>query len=140
MKKHSCSWIMWLSIAVSLSGLASCNSLVTPNSEAAARKWLTAELDKWVAGGQSKANTFSYRIKMTLPPLSYQIRTMAPIEVSPPIDVLSKHEDIKGKLPGFRVIVDLDFRSQANTEIKEVGEYQLVWVAPEHDWYLDEKM
>ncbi len=132
--------VLWMTVVSALGYLGGCNSATQPDSEAAARKWMTAELDKWVAGGESKANTFSFQIKFHQPPLSYQIRTLAPVQVSVPLTVLDKHKEIPATLPGFRVIVDLDFRSEADTVIKKVGEYQLVWVEPDRTWYLEENM
>jgi len=113
-----------------------------PNKDTA-QKALEAELDKWMTGQESKAKTFTWRLKGYEPPLSYNIRSVMPCKPKIALhdetlhEVFAKHSDDR---PAFKVVVDLDFRSQGNTAISEVGEYTVTWVKEWNEWSIDEIM
>ena len=121
-----------------LAALQGCGS--TGPTENSARTRIEAELKKWVAGKDSEASTFEARSNLHSFPISYSIRTVVPAEPKLPLDVMAKYPDAIGKdVPAFRIVVDVDFKSQAGTPLTKVVEYNVTWVNEMNDWAIGEK-
>lgn len=128
----------WLLILVLLQG---CGGSTGP-TEKSARSKITAELDKWLAGTESEATTFEASLNQYKAPISYSIRTVVPTEPKAPIEFLAKNPDATydQDAPAFRVVVDVDFKSRAGTEVKKVVEFNLTWVEQLGDWVIEEEL
>ena len=122
--------------AVLLSGCGN----VDESPENAAKESVIREMEKWTSGKESKATTMDARIGLLKPPISYRIRTVVPTDPFVPTDVLVKHpKAAKEAKTAFRVVVDVDFRSEADTELKKVVEYNVTWVGQINDWTIHEE-
>lgn len=120
--------------------LQGCGGLSGPTEQSAKAK-IKGELDNWVAGTDSQASTFESRYKLHDFPISYSIRTIVPAEPKLPVEVMADYpEAIGDDVPAFRVIVDVDFKSQAGTPLTKVTEYNLTWVNQMKDWTIKEKL
>lgn len=143
MRNEFKNFIPFISAVVFLMVSTGCTDLPSGPDKATAQKALEAELDKWMRGQESKAKTFTWSLKRYEPPLSYQIRSVIPCKPrisSADWGKLSK-EPLKSSIddrPAFKIVVNLDFRSKANTSISEVGEYTIVWVDEWNEWSIDE--
>lgn len=102
-----------------------------------ARAHLTAELDKWVGGRPSDAETMEGRLHGASPS-SYSIENIVPgdlpilvstKEVDTPMDVLRGY-------PSYRANVTLSFKSQSGTPTSRAVAYSLTWSEKAKVWYI----
>ncbi len=121
--------------------LGGCSTGINGPNKASAQARVEAEMDKWMAGQKSETTTLEARIHVLEPPISYKVRSVIPTEPDIPIEVLADNRGMKQKgIPAFQVVVDIDFRSQAKTEITKVVRYNLTWVDEIGDWTIKEKL
>ncbi len=130
--------MLWVCLFV-LTVLPGCGKSSGP-TESSARAAIRSELDKWMSGSDSKASTFEARSKLYDLPISYSIRTVASTEPRVPTEVLVKYPDtIDDAGPAFRVVVDVEFKSQAGTPLTKVIEYNLTRIDEMNDWAIGER-
>lgn len=124
-----------------LMALAGCSKFggAWEGSEAAARAYLAAEFDKWIAGQDSEAETMSSRIQGFLSPLAYEFRSVAPDK--PDFLANDKTEDLPDdwrSWPAYRFSVYIEWKSQAGTPLEKATTYTLTWNTSEK-WYVNER-
>ncbi len=118
--------------------LAGCNPS-SEGSQDAAENYLTAELNKWVAGEDSEAETL---LAATLhDPISFSIRNTSPCKAHILAYDLSKPcpKDQKS-WPGYRCNVVIEWISHANRPLEKVTVYTLTWSPAEKKWYVHEEL
>ena len=125
-----------------LMGLAGCSKLggVQEGSEEAARAYLTAEFDKWIAGQASEAETMSSRTRGLLAPMAYEFRSVVPDK--PDFLAIDKTDDLPDdwrSWPAYRFNVYIEWKSQAGTPLEKATTYTLTWNASEKKWYVNER-
>ena len=136
-KRHAHLVIAMLTLCL----LVGCSTDSTGPTKAAAQVEAEEEMDKWVSGQKSKTTTFKARIGTYEPPISYKVRSVVPTEPYIPTDVLVEHPGLKQDgIPAFQVVVDIDFRSQAQTSITKVVRYNLTWVEEIGEWTVEEEL
>ena len=47
-------------------------------------------------------------------------------------------KEFNDKTPAYHMVVDVDFRSEADTVLKKVAEYNVVWVPSKKGWVVEE--
>jgi hypothetical protein len=130
-------WQRWC--VVFLIGLCGCSGNA-PGTEDAARKHFDSEFKKWMAGQESSATTMMAKVKGTLAPISYDVRSVLPDEP----DFLANdpsHELPKDwrSWPAFRFNIAIEWKSQAGTPLTDITTYTLTWNASEQRWYVNER-
>jgi len=125
-----------------LVGLVGCSKLSGSQggSEQAARAYMAAEFNKWIAGQKSEAETMKARLETRFPPLAYEVRTVVPDE--PDFLVSDKKQGVSGdwrSWPAFRFNVYIEWKSEAGTPLKDVTTYTLTWNPHEKKWYISER-
>lgn len=125
-----------------LMGLAGCSKLggVQEGSEEAARAYLAAEFDKWIAGQASEAETMSARTRGLLAPMAYEFRSVVPDK--PDFLAIDKTEDLPDdwrSWPAYRFNVYIEWKSQAGTPLEKATTYTLTWNTSEKKWYVNER-
>jgi len=118
--------------------LAGCN-VSSEGSQDAAEAYLTAELNKWIAGEDSEAETL---LAATLhDPISFNIRSISPCKAHILAYDLSKPCPKDQKTwPGYRCNVVIEWISQANRPLEKVTVYTLTWSPVEKKWYIQEEL
>jgi len=129
----------WVGLLL-LFGVVGCSGCMGPRagSEQAARAHVTVEFNKWLAGQKSQAETMDARLQRLSPPMAFEIRSVVPDE--PDLMASAKKEtpsDWKS-WPAFRFNVYIEWKSQANTPLKEATRYNLTWNPHEKKWYIKE--
>ena len=125
-----------------LMGLAGCSQFggAREGSEEAARAYLAAEFDKWIAGQKNEAETMSSRMQGLLAPLAYEFRSVVPDK--PDFLANDKTEDLPDdwrSWPAYRFSVYIEWKSQAGTPLEKATTYTLTWNAAEKKWYVNER-
>ncbi|PQO30754.1 hypothetical protein C5Y96_14950 [Blastopirellula marina] len=111
----------------------------TEGSQEGAEAYLSSELNKWIAGEDSEAETL---LAATLrDPISFNIRNISPCKAHILAYDLSKPcpKDQKS-WPGYRCNVVIEWISQANRPLEKVTVYTLTWSPVEKKWYVHEEL
>lgn len=125
-----------------LLGIVGCSKLsgVQEGSEEAARAYLAAEFDKWIAGRESEAETMSSRTQGLLAPMGYEFRSVVPDK--PDFLAFDDTEELPDDWrtwPAYRFNVYIDWKSQAGTPLQKATTYTMTWNAREKKWYVTER-
>ena len=117
-----------------LLALAGCSKFggAREGSEAAARAYLAAEFDKWIAGQESEAKTLSSRMRGLLAPLGYEFRSVVPDK--PDFLANDKTEDLPDdwkSWPAYRFNVYIEWKSQAGTPLEKATS-DILWSSHEN--------
>jgi hypothetical protein len=148
MLQRSIGWSNLVLVIVGVCLFGGCSDLLPSSgpTESSARAKIQKELDKWVAGDKdSRAAGFRWKIRGSDPPLSYKIRNAFSTASDVSTDMLMKLDKEKKErpqkdAPAFKIIVDVDFQSQAGTVLTKVEKYTLTWVQSINDWDINEEM
>ncbi|SFJ58596.1 hypothetical protein [Planctomicrobium piriforme] len=109
-------------------------------SESAARSHFSSEMQKWMAGQDNDAATMSSRINSTLPPISFNVRSVVPDKPDPLAFAPGQTLPENWRLwPAYRFNVAIEFKSQAGTPLEKISTYTLTWNDNEKRWYLTER-
>ena len=129
-----------LLLAVLALVLSGCQS-DTQGSQEAAEAFFDSEFTKWMAGQDSEVNTFDFRIRGLLPPISYHIRSITEDEpfFLEALDDADRSQDWKS-WPAYRFNVVIEWKSQAETPMETVTRYTLTWNPVKQKWYVEERL
>jgi hypothetical protein len=102
-----------------------------------ARAHLTSELDKWVGGSPTTADTMEGRLHGTRP-ASYAIESL--VRGEPHLLASLKEEDTPNDefkaYPTYRANVTLTFKSMAGTPTNRIATYSVTWSEKRKKWYV----
>lgn len=119
--------------------LSGCNSIggSAEGSKESAQAFLSAELDKWIAGKPTTAKHFKVDLEIIktggkATPLSYKIDAVVPDDAS----MLNSN---KSDDPAYRINTTLTFRSEAGNPTERSAAYNLTWNTKEKVWKIDSR-
>lgn len=109
------------------------------SSEAAAKQAMSREMNKWIAGEDSGAETMVHDIRGEAPPVGFEIKSI--VKTEPDWRAHSQEEEPKNlkEFPAYLVNVDIEFKSQAGTPLHNVATYTMTWNPDEEKWYIQEE-
>jgi hypothetical protein len=107
-------------------------------SEESARKFMTGEFDKWIAGRENEVVTLG---EMGASPIGYEFRSVVPDEPgsTPFDDVKNLTIEDWDSWPAYRFNVAIEFESRAGTPLDKVATYTATWNPNERKWHVQER-
>jgi hypothetical protein len=109
---------------------------------AAAKGFLQSEINLWLAGQPSQAESFRAKLMSHKPPTAFEVQSVIPQEP----DMFAFNHDLTQEIPAnyrefstYLVNVKYEFRSQADTPITKIMAYRLTWNVNEKAWHMREQ-